>query len=555
MVWPWANRADAGAEGPLRQRGDLERVAPGQFQTSSDGSARVLPRQGHAATTSRARTSSSSTNEHARIGHLGAQRPDRARIGDDRFLRARATASATRRHAKPARRPLSRVRDATRVRRRRPLLAERRRPAAQGASDASSCCATRRRANQGELAWRLGLALGGGELRAARRSACRASTRARGRNWNLLFALFAFVVYYNLINLAQSWVASGRVGIGAALLGAARRRVPAGAAPALVARAAQQLRRLRLGARAAGAGGAHEDDPPAALPSTSSAAVAFVARRLPRAVLLLRLRRRAGQRRHSSGYTRWHAALLYVALLRARPPLRAAADRGADRHASSRWRGWPSRSEYTILRTSGLGPARALRCWPARRWCSAAHLRVGDYVAPAAERAAQLLKARFEGGISDRPHGRLAEGHAAARRRAQLLVNVGSAAPRRRRCSDVRIFEFDADGRLRARASQRAGASVDRRRAGMLRRRRASRAGRRRRRSEPRCTDEKLPTLRWPTELIASGRRRGAAAARHACRTVDLFELHPAPGEQRADRAALRDPVLEARCSTRSPAW
>ena len=41
----------------------------------------------------------------------------------------------------------------------------------------------------------------------------------RASNWNLLFALLAFVLYYNLINLTQAWVASDRIGLGAALAG------------------------------------------------------------------------------------------------------------------------------------------------------------------------------------------------------------------------------------------------------------------------------------------------------------------------------------------------
>ena len=38
-------------------------------------------------------------------------------------------------------------------------------------------------------------------------------------NWNLLFALLAFVVYYNLINLSQAWVANGKVSLLAAVAG------------------------------------------------------------------------------------------------------------------------------------------------------------------------------------------------------------------------------------------------------------------------------------------------------------------------------------------------
>jgi len=39
-----------------------------------------------------------------------------------------------------------------------------------------------------------------------------------GRSGNLLFALFAFVLYFNLLNLGQSWVGSGRYSVGGFML-------------------------------------------------------------------------------------------------------------------------------------------------------------------------------------------------------------------------------------------------------------------------------------------------------------------------------------------------
>ena len=38
-----------------------------------------------------------------------------------------------------------------------------------------------------------------------------------GQSTSLVVALLAFVVYYNLINLSQAWVASGRIGLGSML--------------------------------------------------------------------------------------------------------------------------------------------------------------------------------------------------------------------------------------------------------------------------------------------------------------------------------------------------
>lgn len=62
----------------------------------------------------------------------------------------------------------------------------------------------------GELSWRLGLALAALNLVVIALAVSAVNPRA-GRSTNLVFALFTFVVYYNLINLGQSWIAAGRV--------------------------------------------------------------------------------------------------------------------------------------------------------------------------------------------------------------------------------------------------------------------------------------------------------------------------------------------------------
>src|SRR5262249_8132425 len=58
-------------------------------------------------------------------------------------------------------------------------------------------------------------------------------------------------------------------------------------------------------------------------------------------------------------------------------------------------------SEYTILRTSGLGPWRALRTLLfLGLGFTILTFAVGDYLAPLSDRTAQLLKAQFNGGVS-----------------------------------------------------------------------------------------------------------------------------------------------------------
>jgi len=102
-------------------------------------------------------------------------------------------------------------------------------------------------------------------------------------------------------------------------------------------------------------------------------------------------------------------------------------------------------SEFTILRTSGLGPWRALRTLLVLGLGFVLFtFAVGDYVAPFADKTAQLLKAQFQGRITVGKTGawlkeKQAYGHYA--------VNVGALAPDAS-MADVRIFEFDNQGYL-----------------------------------------------------------------------------------------------------------
>jgi lipopolysaccharide export system permease protein len=72
-------------------------------------------------------------------------------------------------------------------------------------------------ANQGEIAWRLGLVLAAANMLLLG-IGMSASNPRHASNWNLLFALLGFFAYYNFINLSQAWVGTGRVGLGTALV-------------------------------------------------------------------------------------------------------------------------------------------------------------------------------------------------------------------------------------------------------------------------------------------------------------------------------------------------
>ena len=66
------------------------------------------------------------------------------------------------------------------------------------------------RANLAELAWRIGLALAALNLVLIAVTVPGISPRS-GRSGNLILALLTFVVYYNLISIGQAWIAAGRI--------------------------------------------------------------------------------------------------------------------------------------------------------------------------------------------------------------------------------------------------------------------------------------------------------------------------------------------------------
>jgi lipopolysaccharide export system permease protein len=106
-------------------------------------------------------------------------------------------------------------------------------------------------------------------------------------------------------------------------------------------------------------------------------------------------------------------------------------------------------SEFTILRTGGLGPGRALALLATLGVVFGAITFVtGDVVAPASERAALRLKARFNGGIKLGGAGAwLKERRSTPEGERSYSVNVAGASGGGV-LTGIRIFEFDSDGRL-----------------------------------------------------------------------------------------------------------
>ena len=213
FAWPWGNRNGLELRQRYQQRSDLSRVTPGVFQTSSDGS-RVFFIEHDSADGANARNVFILSQRGAVESVTTAQQGRIETIGDDRFLvlkqgQRNDVDVDTGEHAQSSfedYRVLANeraARDATEI------------PAKATGTLALFEQPTLR--NQGELAWRIGLTFGAANLLMLAIGLSATNPRRAG-NWNLLFALLGFIVYYNLINLSQAWIAAGRFAMGPVLL-------------------------------------------------------------------------------------------------------------------------------------------------------------------------------------------------------------------------------------------------------------------------------------------------------------------------------------------------
>lgn len=213
FVWPWVNQRATELKDRFERRSDLSRVAPGQFQTSSDGQ-RVffIDRDSEDGRTGRnvfilSNASRAESVTSAKTGRIELD-------GEDRFL-VLDRGQRNEEDRDSGEKTLSRFETYRILVGERVLSRVDELPPRAIRSDALLREPTPR--NQGELTWRLGLLFGAANLVLLAIPLSTANPR-RASNWNLLFALLTFVVYYNVINLSQAWVAAGRMSMGAALL-------------------------------------------------------------------------------------------------------------------------------------------------------------------------------------------------------------------------------------------------------------------------------------------------------------------------------------------------
>jgi lipopolysaccharide export system permease protein len=212
VVWPWANAQTQEMKDRYGKRGDLERVEPGQFQESASGK-RVFFLDKDTPDNKSGKNIFIATNEHGKETVTSARSGRIVTMGDSQILllangQQLETGEGNQIKISEFEEYGNRV------------------AASELAAPDSLPAKTRPTfdlimeptpPNLGELAWRLGLALAALNFVVIALTVSSVNPRA-GRSGNLVFALFAFVVYYNLLNLGQNWVSSGQASFAAFLL-------------------------------------------------------------------------------------------------------------------------------------------------------------------------------------------------------------------------------------------------------------------------------------------------------------------------------------------------
>lgn len=214
VVWPWANQQSDELRSRFENRGDLQRVQPGEFQESSSGR-RVFyidkdskdGAVGRNVFISAVEDDGRETITSASLGRIDTIEGRQFLIlNNGQQLQAnRATGSVK--------------------------IGEFDEYAAQiGGTQFFDSSIQRVRSqstwgllkdpspiNLGELGWRLGIAISAFNLVLIGLAITISNPRA-GRSGNLMFTVFAYVTYLNLLNFGQRWVGSGKVDLPALLL-------------------------------------------------------------------------------------------------------------------------------------------------------------------------------------------------------------------------------------------------------------------------------------------------------------------------------------------------
>lgn len=203
---PWANQQIEDMKSRYENRGDLERVQPGQFQESAGGK-RVFFVEKNQLNQQSATNIFMATSENDKETITSARKGHTEFIGNDRFLilengqRLENTIGKTDLKISEFDRYAIRVaQDALGPQVEAPLSTRTFLELAKNPTHA----------HLGEISWRVGFVLAALNLMILALTASRVNPRV-GRSGNFIFALLLFQVYLNLLSLGQTWIASGQI--------------------------------------------------------------------------------------------------------------------------------------------------------------------------------------------------------------------------------------------------------------------------------------------------------------------------------------------------------
>ena len=206
FVWPWANQQTKNMQIRYQQRSDLDRVAPGQFQESSSGNRVFFIDRDATGQKDSANVFIASTDK-AKNSVTTAQSGRVEQRDQAQFLLLSNGQRLENNVLQPGLKLSEFEEYGTKT------------GDASGLGESpneAKLLSTRdlvknlTRGNLSELAWRVGLALSA--INFVVLAVALASVNPRGgRSGNILFVLLLFVVYNNLLNLGQSWIALGIV--------------------------------------------------------------------------------------------------------------------------------------------------------------------------------------------------------------------------------------------------------------------------------------------------------------------------------------------------------
>lgn len=210
---PWGQGQSQQLKDRFERRSDISRVAPGQFQASSDGR-RVFFIDSHSDGQRTGKNVFMVMSENGQEAVVTAKEGQITIEKNQRFL-VLSGGERTQTDLQTGEKVLSRFRQAK-------ILVGEAPDAQSGAPDVRSLptldlLRSNELRHKAELVWRLGLIWASLNMVLSGLSLAAGSAR-RTSNWNMVFALLVFVVYFNLLTLTQTWVGKSTLNWVAALV-------------------------------------------------------------------------------------------------------------------------------------------------------------------------------------------------------------------------------------------------------------------------------------------------------------------------------------------------